>query len=170
MKKQWQAFYKEYWTLRSREERRLILFALWLLTPLLFYTVLWQPAHAAVQKLRGQLPSLHAQLETMRADATAIRALRRQAQPAPIEAAAIKDVVEASALRNQLKSALTSIELQPPSGVRVTLAEVPFDKLLFWLKELQQEQLLRADVLSVSALPQEGMVRVSATLVSGGGQ
>jgi type II secretory pathway component PulM len=36
-----------------------------------------------------------------------------------------------------------------------------------WLRELEQEQHVRADAISISVLPEVGMVKISATLSNG---
>jgi general secretion pathway protein M len=170
MKTAWAAFKKRHWDGRARQERRAILLMALLLTPLLGYFLLWQPAHAALSKLHESLPALRAQAGQMRTLTAEVEMLRHQPHPAVLDAVALKTAVEESAARHQLRDALTSLEAQEPNAVRVTLATISFERWLVWLRDMQQEQHIRADAVSIAALPQSGMVKINATLTNGAGQ
>ena len=170
MKLVWLGFKKQFWDVRTAQERNLLKWLAWLLAPLLLYFVLWQPAHTAVQKLRVSVPQLAMQAERLRNQANEMELLRHRPKPALLDAQAMKAAVEDSAARNSLREAIATLEVQEPNALRIALASVSFEQWLRWLRVLQQEQHIRADSLSVAMLPQPGMVKISATLVNGGTQ
>ena len=94
--------------------------------------------------------------------------VRHLPKPAVLDANALKQAVEAAAIRHQLREALSTLDTQEPNAVRITLAAVAFEQWLRWVHELQQEQNIRAESVAVVALPQTGMVKISATLTNGG--
>ncbi|MES1981046.1 MAG: type II secretion system protein M [Pseudomonadota bacterium] len=164
MKTRWLAYRKRYWDSRSLRERRILLGAAWIIAPIAAYWLLWQPAHTAVAKLNTSLPVMRAQAEQLRVQAAEVAALRHRPRPAQLELSALRGAVEASAARHQIREAITAMEVQPPHTVRITLVSVSFEQWIRWLRDLQQEQHIRAESVSVAALPQNGMVRISAAL------
>lgn len=167
MKTRWQELRAKHWSNRSARERRTIALASALLLPIVYYFLLWQPAQRAVAKLHSTLPALQAQAIKLGDQATEVDVLRHRPQLAALDAQALKSSIEASALRQHLRASITSLDAQEPNGVRLTCDAISFAAWLAWLRELQQEQHIRADSVSISALPQTGMVKISATLVNG---
>ena len=170
MKANWLTFKKQYWDARSPQERNALKLAAWVLTPVLLYFVLWQPAHNAVQKLHVSVPGMYMSAERLRNHASEVEMLRHRPKPALLDAVALKSAVEDSALRHNLREAISTLDLQQPNAVRISFVSVSFEQWLRWLRALQQEQHIRADSVSVATLSQAGMVKVSATLVNGGSQ
>jgi general secretion pathway protein M len=170
MKQKWLALKKQYWDARPPQEKTALKVGALILTPVLIYMLLWQPAHEATKKLHVSLPVLHMAEESLRSYANEIETLRNQAKPTPLDAAVLKTILQESAARNNLSEAITTLDLQPPNAVRISFAVVSFDQWLKWLRVLQLEQTARIDAMSVSKLPQAGMVKVSATLINGGKQ
>lgn len=167
MKTRWQALRNKYWNSRSTQERSWILWGAAILLPVIYYFLLWQPAHQAATKLQKSLPSLRAQSIRLNQQATEVEALRHRPQLPPLSLAALKTSIEESAARHQLSTAITTLELQEPNGIHLSCETIPFASWLAWLRNLQQEQGILADSVSISALPQAGMVKVSATLLYG---
>lgn len=167
MKARWLEFRKRYWDGRAARERRFIVFSALALGPLAAFWLLWQPAHRASAKLRTSVPALRVQAEQMRAQEAEAGMLRHRPRPATLDASALKLAVEASAARHQLREAVTTLDAIEPRSVRVTLASVSFEQWLGWLRDLQREQHIRANSVAITALPQTGMVKVSATLTNG---
>lgn len=170
MKTRWAEFRKRHWDGRSARERQIFALSALLLSPLIAWWLLWQPAHTASLKLRAGIPALRVQAEQMRAQVAEAAQLRHRPHPAVLDAAALKLAVEASAERHQLRGAVTALDTAGPRSVRITLASISFEQWLRWLRDLQREQHIRADSLGIAALPQTGMVKVSATLTNGGEQ
>lgn len=170
MKANWLILKKRYWEPRTEQERKLLKMTGWGLAPILLYLVLWQPAHTAVRKLQDGVPLLYRDAERLRNQADEVEMLRHRPKPALLDAVALKAAVEDSATRNDLREAISTLDLQQPNAVRISFAAVSFAKWLRWLSALQQEQHIRADSVSVSMLSQPGMVKISATLINGGNQ
>ena len=170
MKANWLTFKKQYWDARSPQERNALKLAAGVLTPVLLYFVLWQPAHNAVQKLHVSVPAMYMADERLRNHASEVEMLRHRPRPALLDAVALKSAIEDSALRHNLREAISTLDLQQPNAVRISFVSVSFEQWLRWLRALQQEQHIRADSVSVATLSQAGMVKVSATLVNGGAQ
>lgn len=168
MKAACREFRKRYWDERSATERRALLLAAAVLSPLVAYFLLWQPAHMATGKLTASLPLMRTQAEHVKLEAAEAETLRHSAHPAVLDANALKAAVLDSAAHNQLSDAITSVETQEPNAVRIALPAVSFEQWLAWLRALQQEQHIRVDAASVTALPQAGQVKVNATLTNGG--
>lgn len=170
MKARWQDIKKRHWDGRAARERRAIAVGALALVPLLAYALLWQPAHSATAKLHTSVPEMRVQAAHLRTQAAEAETLRHHPRPAVLDANALRTAVEESAVRHQMRDALTSLDAQPPNAVRITLAAVSFEQWLNWLRSLQQEQHIRAESVGVVALPQSGMVKINATLTNGGAQ
>lgn len=167
MKTRWQELRTKHWSGRPAQERLLLLWAAAIILPIVYYTVLWEPAHRAVAKLHTTLPALQAQHIKLNDQAAEVEALNHRPQLSALDVTALKSSIEASAQRHQLRSLINSLEVQEPNGIRIAIDSIAYVELIAWLRELQQEQHIRADSLSISALPQAGMVKISATLVNG---
>jgi len=172
MKTRWQAFSKRHWGGRAARERRTITLGALALSPVIAYFLLWQPAHVANAKLRVSVPAMRVQAAHLRTQATEAEALRRLPRPAVLDINALKTAIEESAVRHQMRNALSSLDAQQPiaqqpDAVRITLAAVSFEQWLNWLRSLQQEQHIRAQSVGIVALPQTGMVKINATLIDG---
>ena len=167
MKTRWQELSSKHWNNRPVQERRIIAIASTLLFPIVFYFLLWQPAHHAVAMLHNTLPVLQAQALKLREQSAEVDALRHRPELAALDATALKSSIAESAARHQLRASITSLETQEPNGARITCDAVSFALWINWLRELEQEQHIRAEAISISALPQSGMVKVSATLNNG---
>ncbi len=137
------------------------------LLPIIYYFLLWQPAHRAVAKLHNTLPALQLQSVKLSAQAAEVEALRHRPQLAALDASVLKTSIEDLALRLQLRASITTLEAQEPNGVRIACDSVSFAAWLDFLRDLQQEQHIRASSISITATPQVGMVKINATLTNG---
>ena len=137
------------------------------LAPLAYYFLLWQPAHQATAKLQKILPSLRAESIRLNQQVSEVEALRHRPQLPSLTLTELKNTIEESATRHQLSASITTLELQEPNGIHIGCEAIPFATWLAWLRNLQQEQGILADSVSISALPQTGMVKISATLIYG---
>ena len=167
MKARWIEFRKRHWDGRSARERQVIVLSALLLVPVVAYWLLWQPAYTASAKLRTSVPVLRAQADQMRVQVAEAEALRHRPRPAVLDGGALKQAIDASATRHQLREALSSLDAAGPHSVRMTLASVSFEQWLDWLRNLERESHIRAESVSVTALPQLGLVAVNATLTNG---
>ena len=170
MKALWLTLKQRYWASRTARERQALALATWVLLPLIAYWLLWQPAHTARKKLHATVPIMRVQAERLRDQTTEVARLRHAPHPAVLNASTLKSTIEAAAIAHQLRDAISTLDMQEPNAVRITFAAISFEQWLDWLRELQQEQHIRVESVGVAALPQVGMVKVSATLTNGGAQ
>lgn len=168
MNSQWQALKKRHWDARPERERQMLTIGAVIVLPILVYLLLWQPAHSAVRKLKASVPAMRAQIAQLHIQSAEVARVRHLPKPAVLDTNAMKVAVETAAVRHQLREALSTLDTQEPNAVRITLAAVPFEQWLRWVRELQQEQSIRAESVAIVALPQTGMVKISATLTNGG--
>ena len=168
MKARWQAFKKRNWDDRAARERRAITLGALVLSPLLVYYLLWQPAHVANAKLRASVPAMRAQAAHLRAQAVEAETVRHQPHSTVLDANALKTAIEESAVRHQVRNALSSLDVQQPNAVRITVTAISFEQWITWLRSLQQEQHIRVESTGIVPLPQTGMVKINATLINGG--
>lgn len=167
MKTRWAEFKVKYWRSRALRERQMISVAAAVLSPIVFYFLLWQPAQQAVAKLKISLPVLQAQALKLNENAAEVAALRHRPQVAALDPLAFKSNVEQSAAKHQLAISITPFASQDLSAIRITSDSISFAAWLGWLRELEQEQHIRVESTSISPLPQAGMVKMSATLSNG---
>ncbi len=158
---------QQHWDARPLHERRVIMIGASVVLPLLVYFLLWQPAHDALGKLRKTVPQLRMQVEQMHNAAGQIEELRHRPQLAVMDALSVKTAIEESATRHQLGYALTTVAVQEPSGARITMTAVAFDKWLSWLRDLQTSQHIRVNSVSITRLSEPGMVSIHATFING---
>lgn len=158
---------EQHWETRSASERKTILFGAFILLPFILYFLLWQPSHEATDKLRLALPVLRLQTEQMHHAANLVADLRHRPQLAVLDSNAVKAAIEESATRNQLRNAITTLDVQEPNGVRISISAVSFQKWLEWLRELDQSLHIRADSVAITSLSESGMVSIRATLTNG---
>jgi type II secretory pathway component PulM len=170
MKTRWQELRSRHWNNRPASERKVIAAACILLFPVIYYYLLWQPAHQAVSKLHKALPTLQAQATKMQEQASEVDAIRHRPELAALDAQALKSSIEESAVRHQLRASITTLDAQEPNATRITCEVISFATWITWLHELEQEQHIRADSISITALAQAGMVKISATLSNGNSQ
>ena len=170
MKTRWQELLSKHWKNRPTQEKRVIIIATSILLPVIFYFLLWQPAHSAVSKLQKSIPILQAQSVKLKDQVTEVDSLRHRPVLAALDPVALKTSIIDSASRHQLNGAITSLDALKSNGVHITCDAISFAALINWLHALEQEQHIRADSISISALPQSGMVKMSATLSNGTAQ
>src|SRR5208282_447337 len=98
MKARWQAFKKRYWDGRAASERRAITLGALVLSPLLAYFLLWQPAHVANAKLHASIPAMRTQAAHLRVQAVEAETVRHQPHSTVLDANALKTAIEESAV------------------------------------------------------------------------
>jgi general secretion pathway protein M len=159
------AKYKErHWNTLSATEQKTLLRGSWILLPLLIYGLLWQPAHQALPKLQTALPQLRAQADQMQALAGQAQSLRQQAQLAVLDSDTLKTAVEKSAKEANLPLLVVPGE---QNSVRISAESIEFARWLQWQHTLETTQHIRVSSAMLVASPEQGMVKVQATLTNG---
>lgn len=156
---------REIWNGLNASERRLLAMGGALLAIVLLFVMLWLPLEKDLARLRVSVPQDRTQLEHMRALADAVRPLRaklrtRSAGATPLSA------VDAMLTAQNLRSAVTHLEADGDSGVRLTLDGVPFNTLVSLLAELQDTQQLVVDSATLDAQTKPGLVNANLRLRS----
>lgn len=158
------------WAGLSASEQRAVKWCVGIVSPLLFYAMLWQPAHTGVARLQQSVPQLRAQYAQVQAQAVEIQTLRQRAQPAALEGDALKRIVESAAAATGLVFPVMTVELAEKNEVRIRTENIEFVRWLRFLRELENTHHIRVSSLTTSATPTQGMVKISAVLNNGAGQ
>jgi general secretion pathway protein M len=150
--------------LSAREQRLLLLMAL-VLGSALFYLVLWQPAHQQSARLAANVASLRAEARLVSTLASEARALKPQAEVAPLAAAELQ-VMLGQTLRD---AGLAGLQLQAEGefGVRVQ-GEATFDDWVRACGQLAGQQVRVLRMQTSATTP--GRVKLDAVLVHAGGE
>lgn len=140
----------ELWNGLEARERRLLRIGAVLLALVLLYTGLLVPIQVELRRLRSAVPEARHQLAEMRAQAAAVQPLRgRQARPpAP---GTLVPIVEQSASARGLRASITRLEPDGSNGLRLAVEAIPFNGLLAWLADLQNEHALLVESVQLDA-------------------
>ena len=152
----------QWWQLRSRSERRVLLAVGAVVALALAWLIVWQPLERDSERLTRRLANDRAALADARRASDEIAGLARAAA-APIAAdprAALDSVLTAQNLR----TAASAIERVDDDRVRVTLDRIGFDALTALLDALQRDARLRAVEVVATARVETGLVRADLTL------
>jgi len=158
------------WTALTASEQRMVRWGAAIVSPLLFYGLLWQPAHGGVEKLQQSVPQMRAQLAQIQAQAIEVQTLRQGAHPAVLEGDALQRIVAGAAETAGWSAPMFVTELAEKNEVRVSAESIEFARWVGFLLELEAGHHIRADSLSISTSSTPGMVKVNAVLSNGAEQ
>lgn len=158
---------KSHWEALTASEQNWVKWGAAVVLPILFYLLLWQPAHNNVAKLQTSVPQLRAQLAQIQAQAVEVQTLRQRAHPSVLEGEALRRIVTGAAEAAGWAAPLFVIEQADKQAVRVTAENIAFASWLRFLREIESAHHIRADSLTVTPQPSSGKVKVTATLVNG---
>jgi len=151
------------WGQLAPRERQLLLAGGALLGLALLYTLVWQPLHKEVARLRVDTPKAAAQLARMREQAALIQPLRGRVATAPASGNLVQ-AVEQSATGRGLRKQISRLEADGSNGVQVTAEAISFNSLVAWLADLRDNQALVVDNLVLDAHNQPGAVNARIRL------
>lgn len=134
---------------------------------MLGYALIWAPLQRDLSRLRAAVPRERIQLVQMRAQVRQIAALRARA-PAAGNSSNLLTTLERSAQEHNLRQYITRMEPDAVNGVRVSLDAVAFSTLLQWLADLQRQSGVRADIATISAQADTGIVNARLVLRAAG--
>ena len=152
----------QWWQLRSRSERRVLLAVGAVVALALAWLIVWQPLERDSERLARRLASDRAALADARRASDEIAGLTR-APAAPI-AADPRAVLDSALAARNLRTAASTIERLDDDRVRVTLDSIGFDALAALLDALQRDARLRAVEVVATARVEPGLVRADLTL------
>jgi type II secretory pathway component PulM len=158
---------KSRWAALTASEQNMVQWGAAFVLPILFYLILWQPAHTNVAKLQTSVPQLRAQLAQIQAQAVEVQTLRQGAHPAVMEGDALRRIVTGASEAAGWAAPMFVIEQVDKQAVRVTAENIAFASWVKFLHELDSSHHIRVDSLTVTPQPSSGMVKVNATLVNG---
>ncbi len=134
----------------------------------------------AVAVLLGSWLSFASDVERMREVVSEQRAVSQWMEAAALEAsqlrkgtgssravtggASLLSLVDQTAKRSGLGSAMKRIEPEGDDKVRIRLDRVNFDKMMRWLEALQSKQMVSIDSITVDHHQERGMVNARLTL------
>jgi type II secretory pathway component PulM len=158
---------KSRWAALTASEQYMVKWGAVIVLPILFYLLLWQPAHTQVAKLQTSVPQMRAQLVQLQAQAVEVQTLRQGAHPAVLEGDALRHIVTSVAVAAGWEAPMFVIEQTDKHAVRITAESIVFASWVKFLREIDISHHIRADALTLTPSPTTGMVRVSATLTNG---
>jgi len=158
---------KSRWATLTASEQNMVKWGATVVLPILFYLILWQPAHTNVAKLQMSVPQLRAQLSQIQAQAVEVQTLRQGAHQAVSVGDALRHSVTSVAEAAGWAAPMFVIEQAEKQAVRVTAENIAFASWVKFLRELDNAHHIRADSLTVTPSSTSGMVKVNATLVNG---
>lgn len=149
------------WYRRSPRERRVLALGGAAAAALLLIALVWLPLERARTRLEREVPALRASLATLESRAQEARRLKASpAQPAGAAPATLA-ALAATGIAQVPGAQLTVLDER---RLRLTGADVGFDRLLDWIAAAQASQGLRVDRARIEALAAPGRVRAELTL------
>lgn len=130
---------------------------------LVFY--IWQPINRERLKLRTNLPQLKVNTQQMQLNALEVARIKALPLLAPLPVGKMKETLEQSAVKFNLKNALTFVNVESAGRISIEMEKVSFDSWIRWLGNLQEQNRMLLESCQVEALTQPGIVKVKAKLV-----
>jgi len=158
---------KSRWAALTASEQNMLKLGAVIVLPILFYLILWQPAHTSVAKLQTSVPQMRAQLAQIQAQAVEVQTLRQGAHHAVLEGESLRHIITSTAEAAGWAAPMFVIEQADKQAVRVTAENIAFASWIKFLREIDSAHHIRADSLTITPQPTSGMVKVNATLVNG---
>ena len=152
------------WNALASRTRRLIVAGTIMVAALLLYAAAWLPLQRDLAQLRARVPLEAEQLNWMRAQAPAVKAMRAKftaSAGAPIPG------IEQSALTHGVRSYITKLEAEGGTGARVTFEAVPFNTLVTWMSEVQAAQGLVVEEATINVHASPGAVNAQLRFRTG---
>jgi general secretion pathway protein M len=148
------------WGALPERTRQLASIGVVLITIVFAYSALWRPLQKDLTRLRTDVPRETQQLDWMRAQAPAAKAMRGKlaASTGPLV-----PTLEQSATSSGVRT-FTKVEAEGNNGARITLEQVPFNSLLTWVSELQAGQGLTIEDATIEAQAAPGVVNAKLRL------
>ena len=131
----------KYWQQLQPRERLILSFAAVFFTGLLFYSVLWQPWHKAMDHMQTVLPAKRVELIWMRQQAETVSG-GGISQQSSVKGSnqSLLSVIEQSAKLTGVRDAIQQmVPRQDNSEVSVVLEGVSFNKWLRWIDSLSKQ-------------------------------
>jgi len=148
----------EFWNKREAREQKMLSIGTFVVSLLLVYALLVDPALTGRAKLKRELPELHQQVAQMQALSKQVSALA--AKPMPVADPVTRERINATLAQYSL--AAQNI-LLTGEYVKVQMAAMPFSDTLAWIDELQKSMRLTVVDADFAALEKADMVDAKLT-------
>lgn len=149
-------------------ERQLVIAAAALLVYFIAYLVLWQPyGGKRLQALQVSVTEQRATLAWMQQAAARAQQLRGGGMQAA-SGQSLMTVVDQTAKKNDLSTAMKRIEPAGDRSVRVWIEQAPFDTLARWLDELNRSHGVHVQLITLDREAGPGRVNARITLEGAG--
>lgn len=152
---------RAWWSALAPREQKIVGAGGFALALILLYLALWEPLGKARHSRERELAEARAlatQIETLGAN--------RGAAPAAVTGAgqSLLTVVDQSAKASTLKP-WSTLKPDGDSTVRISFEDIPFDKLVRWLNDLQVRYGVRVDNADIDRQATPGLVNARVTLM-----
>lgn len=159
---------KEFLANLSDSERRTLIIASVVLTLLAGYALAWEPLMSTVARLHAGVEQQRVSVAWMNSAAqeaqTLLRARTGASQAISRGGQSLLAVVDQTARREKLGSALKRIEPRGQDEVRVRLEDAVFDDMVAWLGALQKRYGVLIDSVAIDRQASPGRVTANLTL------
>ncbi len=147
-------------------ERRLVLTAGAVVLATLFYLLAWEPLAQARAREAAALSAARAQANRLEVIGATVAGQRRAGRPAPASRnQSLLAAVDQAARGPTLGKAPTRLQPEGDREVRAWLERTPFDNIVRWIHELEQQHGIQVSTADIERLSEPGLVDARLTLV-----
>lgn len=136
---------KQYWLNLATRERLIMSVGLLLVLLILFYALIWQPWHKAINSMNGYLPGLRSDLQWMRQQSDVVKNGGTVKVNSSIKGSgeSLLSILEKTARANKLDKSIQQITPgKSAQEVRVVLEEASFNQWVSWIDVLYKDYLI----------------------------
>jgi general secretion pathway protein M len=136
---------------------------------LVLYAGLWYPVQSQIERLERSVAEQSATVEWMKVAAREVEQLRSSSVARRAgDGGPLLTLVEQSARRAGLGTALSRVEPQGATQVRVWLEAAPFDAMIGWLGQVRESQGVEVESVVLDPQQEPGLVNARLVLQRGG--
>ncbi len=161
----------QWWAGLNQREQRLVIIAAIAVTLTLLYLLVVEPVVKHMQDLEKSVTDKTELLQWMQESEVTISALRRnssQTRQPTNTGGSLLAVVDQTAKRSRLGSAIKRVEPEGSDGVRLWLEQASFDNVLRWLAQIKRNQGVEVKRITLEQPDSPGIVDARISLTRGG--
>lgn len=155
------------WAALQQREKRILAGGGLFLLGFAFYAGLWVPMQSGLDRLRASVPAKTQELARLQMQATEIRRLKGRGPTKP--SGSSLSTVERLATSRGLRQQISKLEPDGQHGLRLTVEQVDFNRLLRFLAELQKQQGLRVENATFDGDPDSPGIVTARLILRGAG-
>ncbi len=159
----------EWWQSRQARERRTLAIGAAIVAAMVYYFLLWQPAHQGIQAKEQRLAQLRNDVAWMEQAGARYQKLADRGDTASSGAGneALYALADRTAREAGLGDAIQGVTPEQDNRVRVNLSGVGFDAMVQWLATLRRDFQVRTATASVERIAEPGQVNARLVLSRG---